>query len=238
MRDLTITSHMNVSWNDLNNVHETGEHPFRDGTLTLTFVEIAIWRQDPEARFQLMRKHPIQEHPRYLLGRQVDSAANALPERLFYESSNGDTWSLTLDPSTSVRSVIHRPTAPSGGKLSEMENGNFLTKEGNGPEHQALRSLLENRTGARAILIVYDIHPRFGQASEAVIKEIKSLGTWWHHLETAWIVRSIKTPAEIRNVLRPLLGFDDQVLVIDISGDVAGWAGVNEAGSQWLRENI
>ena len=157
--------------------------------------------------------------------------------KLFYESSNGDTWSLTLDPSTSVRSVIHRPTAPSGGKLSEVEIGNFLTKEANGPEHQALRSLLENRMGARTILIVYDF-TRFGQASEAVIKEIKSLGTWWHHLETAWIVRSIKKPAEIRNVLGPLLGFDDQVLVIDISGDVAGWAGVNEAGSQWLSENI
>ena len=229
---------MNVSWHGVNNVQLAGEHPFRDGTLTVTVMEIAIWRQDPEARFQLMRKHPIQEHPRYVLGRQVDSASTAVPEQLIYESSNGDTWSLTLDPSTSVRSVTHRPNATSGGKLSKMEIGHFLTKEANGPEHQALRSLLESRTGARTTLIVYDIHPRFGQASEAVIKEIKSLGTWWHHLETAWIVRSIKTPAEIKSVLGPLLGFDDQVLVIDISGDVAGWAGVNEAGSQWLSENI
>jgi hypothetical protein len=29
---------MNVSWSDLNNVQEPGDYPFREGTITVTFV--------------------------------------------------------------------------------------------------------------------------------------------------------------------------------------------------------
>ncbi|MEA2817851.1 MAG: hypothetical protein QOI93_5721 [Rhodospirillaceae bacterium] len=237
--DLSIDSPMNVSWDDTNSVHEAGEYPFRDGTLVVTFVEVAIWRQDPGARFQLLRTHPIQAHPRYVLGRQVDAAAEAPPaEKLFHESSNGDTWSLTRDPATGARSVIHRPNAQSGGRSSHRQIGDFLSENAKGPEHQALRSFLEAGSGTCTILIVYDIHPQSGHVSESVAKEIQSLGAWWHHLESVWIVRSIKTPAEIMGLLGPLLGFEDQLLVIDISGDSAGWVGVNESGSQWLNENI
>jgi hypothetical protein len=51
---------MNVSWSDLNNVDQAGEYPFRDGTITVTFAEIAVWKKEPDAQFQLMRKNRIQ----------------------------------------------------------------------------------------------------------------------------------------------------------------------------------
>ena len=59
---------MNISWSDLNNVQEAGDYPFRDGTITVTFAEVAIWKRNPGAHFQLMRKHPIQGAFRYALG--------------------------------------------------------------------------------------------------------------------------------------------------------------------------
>jgi hypothetical protein len=62
---------MNVSWSDLNNVDQAGEYPFRDGTITVTFVEIAVWKKEPDAQFQLMRKNPIQGQISYVLGRRV-----------------------------------------------------------------------------------------------------------------------------------------------------------------------
>jgi hypothetical protein len=62
---------MNVSWSDLNNVDQAGEYPFRDGTITVTFVEIAVWKKEPDAQFQLMRKNPIQGPISYVLGRRV-----------------------------------------------------------------------------------------------------------------------------------------------------------------------
>ena len=62
---------MNVSWRDLNNVQQAGDHPFRDGTITVTFAEVTIWKNAPNAQFQLMRKHPIKNAAAYLLGRQI-----------------------------------------------------------------------------------------------------------------------------------------------------------------------
>jgi hypothetical protein len=62
---------MNVSWSDLNNVDQAGEYPFRDGTITVTFAEIAVWKKEPNAQFQLMRKNPIQGQISYVLGRRV-----------------------------------------------------------------------------------------------------------------------------------------------------------------------
>ena len=62
---------MNVSWSDLNNVEQAGEYPFRDDTITVTFAEIAVWKEQPDAQFQLMRKNPIRDQISYVLGRKV-----------------------------------------------------------------------------------------------------------------------------------------------------------------------
>jgi hypothetical protein len=32
--------------------------PFRDGTISVTFAEIAIWQKSPNTQFQLLRKSP------------------------------------------------------------------------------------------------------------------------------------------------------------------------------------
>jgi hypothetical protein len=89
-----------------------------------------------------------------------------------------------------------------------------------------------------SILIAYDIHPAEGAAYDDLVQSIQSLGVWWHHLETVWIVRSEKTPEAICDTLKAHIGADDQLLILDISGDRAGWVGVSDAGSKWLKENI
>jgi hypothetical protein len=229
---------MNISWNDLNNVQEPGDYPFRDGTITVTFAELAVWNKTPGAQFQLMRKHPLHGAFRYALGKQIEDEMVPGNSELIYESSNGDSWSLSRDPATGARAVMHRPNLQSGGHASYIEVERFLSEGANGPEHQALRRLLEKTTRLHSILIAYDIHPPKGGEYENLVAAIQSLGSWWHHLETVWIVQCSYTPAEIRDRLRSRIGLDDQLLVVDISGDVAGWAGVNQAGSDWLAQNI
>jgi hypothetical protein len=113
-----------------------------------------------------------------------------------------------------------------------------LNATSNGPEHQALRQLLENKPRVGTILIAYDIHPSRGKAYDDLTQAIQSLGNWWHHLEMVWIVQCEYTATEIRDRLGPHIGEEDQLLVIDISGDAAKWGGVNDAGSKWLAENI
>jgi hypothetical protein len=229
---------MNISWNDLNNVQEAGDYPFRDGTITVTFAEVAIWKKNPGAQFQLMRKHPIQGAFRYALGKQIEENLAPADTELIYESSNGDTWCLTRDPVTGARAVMHRPNPQSGGQASYIEVDKFLSEGANGPEHQALRRLTE--TGARmaTVLIAYDIHPQEGEVYDDLTKAIQSLGAWWHHVETTWIVKCAHTPDQIRDQLKSHIGSEDQLLVIEISGDTAGWAGINDTGSKWLKDNI
>jgi hypothetical protein len=107
---------MNLSWSDLNNVQEAGDYPFRDGTIAITFAEIAIWKSNPQAIFQLMRKHPVQGEFRYALGKQIEE--KLAEAKLIYESSNGDAWYLTRDAATGARTVMHRPVPQSGGQVS------------------------------------------------------------------------------------------------------------------------
>ena len=227
---------MNLSWDDLNNVQEAGDYPFRDGTITVTFAEIAVWKNNPAARFQLMRKHPIQGAFKYALGRQIEEQPAPSDSELIYESSNGDSWYLTRDPQTGARAVMHRPNPQSGGQASYIEIERFLSEGANGPEHQALRRLMEKSPRMATILIAYDIHSPEGEACDNLTEKIRSLGAWWHHLETTWIVKSVHTPAEIRDQLRAYIGIDDQLLVIDISDDTVECVGVNDAGSKWLKE--
>jgi hypothetical protein len=66
-----------------------------------------------------------------------------LPERReLYRSANGDSWFLGREPTTGYAFVIHQPNAPSGGRLSPIELGEFLRSEPKGPEHQALLRLI------------------------------------------------------------------------------------------------
>jgi hypothetical protein len=88
------------------------------------------------------------------------------------------------------------------------------------------------------ILIGYDFHAPEGPAHDQLVKAIQSLGVWWHHIETIWIVKCEQTPEAIRDQLKSHVSSDDQLLVIDISGDTTEWFGLNETGSAWLKNNV
>src|ERR1700678_2400333 len=159
---------MNVSWSDLGNVQQAGDYPFREGTIAVTFAEVAIWRNSPSAQFQLMRKHLARTTPGYVLGKQIKAEVAPDETSLIYESSNGDSWSLARDPKTGARAVMHSPNPQSGGKLSYIGIENFLIEGGNGPEHQALRRLMEAGARVATILIAYDIHPPQGEVYDGL----------------------------------------------------------------------
>jgi hypothetical protein len=86
------------------------------------------------------------------------------------------------------------------------------------------------------LLIGYDIHPTKGETYDELIDAIKTLGSWWHHLDSTWIVQCQRTPEQARDVLKEHLVKDDQLLVVDITGKAAAWSGFNERGSSWLKE--
>jgi hypothetical protein len=74
-------------------------------------------------------------------------------EQLIYQSNNGDTWFLTQDPTTGAQAVRHVPNPQLGGQLSYIELEQFLSEGANGPEHQALRRLVETSARSATLLI-------------------------------------------------------------------------------------
>jgi hypothetical protein len=231
---------MYLSWVDLNDVHEAGDHPFRDGIITVTFAEIAVWKDNPGAQFQLMRKYPLQKQARYALGQKHEQPSPAAPTETkpFYRSSNGDSWSLIADSASGTTTVMHRPNPHSGGKMSSTGVDEFLRQNPESPEHLALRQFIESKSLTPTLLITYDLHYPREETYEGLIEAIKAFGDWWHHLETVWIVRCTNSPTEVRERLKSHIGEEDQLLVIDISSVAAEWLGINDAGNQWLKDNL
>jgi hypothetical protein len=84
-------------------------------------------------------------------------------------------------------------------------------------------------------LIAYDLNAPV-QNYDELIKSIKSLGAWWHHLDSTWLVKSSLSSTQIRDRLREHLDPNDELLVVNVTGDARAWRGFNERGSKWLKE--
>ena len=65
----------------------------------------------------------------------------AVATRELYGSSNGDRWYLARDEDGRVF-IRHVPNAASGGRPTHIEIGTFLSRGGQGPEHQELLRLI------------------------------------------------------------------------------------------------
>ena len=73
-----------------------------------------------------------------LEGGMEDTARGSQP---LYRSPNGDIWFLARDPETGSPFVRHQANAPSGGQVTDIELGAFLSGPGS-PEHEALLRLI------------------------------------------------------------------------------------------------
>jgi hypothetical protein len=79
---------------------------------------------------------------RALLGIIWQLESPVTERRELYRSPNGDTWFLGREPTSGNAFIIHQPNAPSGGRLSHIEVGEFLRAHVKGPQHQALLRLI------------------------------------------------------------------------------------------------
>jgi len=66
---------------------------------------------------------------------------NRAEMRPLYISPNGDAWFLVRDPATGGAFVRHQANRPSGGQVTDIEIGAFLSVSRN-PEHEALLRLI------------------------------------------------------------------------------------------------
>ena len=76
-----------------------------------------------------------------------------MPDRReLYRSPNGDTWFLGREPTSGHAFIIHQPNAPSGGRLSHIELGEFL-RSGDGPGTKSIVALDRNTRGGATLCL-------------------------------------------------------------------------------------
>ena len=73
------------------------------------------------------------------------------------------------------------------------------------------------------LLITYDLR-RPGQQYATLYEEIKKAGTWWHHLESTWIIETELTPRQWYDRLVPHIDSNDNLIVFEITRNYFGWA--------------
>ena len=70
----------------------------------------------------------------------------------------------------------------------------------------------------------------------ALIEEIETYETWWHCLDSTWIIASPKTARQVKDHLQQYIGLDDKLVVVEIAGHAA-WVGFDKECSG-LQTNI
>jgi hypothetical protein len=88
-----------------------------------------------------------------------------------------------------------------------------------------------------AFMIGYDLS-REKKNRDQLMDAIKAVGhSYWHFLDSTWLVVTDKTAAEIRDALKDYIDGGEELLVAELTGK---WAsrGFNAKATDWLRSNL
>ena len=84
--------------------------------------------------------------------------------------------------------------------------------------------------------VSYDLRQP-GRDYEALYVALKSYGTYWHVLESVWILRTSRSAAQIRDHLTSQMDGNDQLIVAGLDGEAA-WYGFTVDGGNWLKQQL
>lgn len=68
----------------------------------------------------------------------------------------------------------------------------------------------------KIILITYDLKSPW-QNYEWLYNAIKDGHTWWHYLESTWIIKTTATVDQLTDQLKPFLDTNDHIFIVDIT---------------------
>ena len=78
---------------------------------------------------------------------------------------------------------------------------------------------------------------RPAQDYAGLIDAMKTFLLSWHHLGSAWIVKSDWSAKQVRDHVKGHIHNGDKLLVVELTGEGA-WAGLNDEAIDWLVENL
>jgi len=69
-----------------------------------------------------------------------------------------------------------------------------------------------------------------------LINKLKSYETWWHYLDSTWLISTNKDAENIYKDLMPFLDEDDSILIINVGKDRQGW--LPKKAWEWIHKHL
>ncbi len=83
------------------------------------------------------------------------------------------------------------------------------------------------------LLITYDLKAP-GRNYAGLYESIKSSGTWWHHLESIWLVETNQTPEQWYNKLATQMDQNDNLFIVQVTRNYFGY--LPQKAWDWLKD--
>lgn len=71
---------------------------------------------------------------------------------------------------------------------------------------------------------------------EDLHEELKKSSSWWHYLESTWLIYTNESASELYNRLSKHIDKDDRLLIIEAGRERQGW--LPEKAWEWIRKHI
>jgi hypothetical protein len=75
---------------------------------------------------------------------------------------------------------------------------------------------------ARVFNVSYDLR-KPGRSYESLHGELKNSLSWFHVLDSTWLIQTGETADQLSGRLRPRIDANDSILITEVGPDYAGW---------------
>lgn len=83
--------------------------------------------------------------------------------------------------------------------------------------------------------VSYDLN-KSGQNYSGLYAELEASPSWWHFLDSTWLISTSETADQLSARLLKKLDTNDRVLVIKVTRDYAGW--LTEDAWNWINQHV
>ena len=84
-------------------------------------------------------------------------------------------------------------------------------------------------------VVSYDLL-KAGQDYKGLFDELQASSSWWHYLESTWLISTSQSANELYDRLRRHLGQGDSILVIQAGTDMEGW--LPKEAWDWIQREL
>jgi hypothetical protein len=88
---------------------------------------------------------------------------------------------------------------------------------------------------AKVYCVSYDLN-RLGQRYKDLHAELEKSLSWWHYLDSTWLILTNETANTLVDRLRQHMDDNDYILVIAVKRDYQGW--LSQEAWDWINKHV